>query len=75
MPTGWNCQSTKYNEAVCAYKKCQATKCSKKIDKNCQMPNIWPVKPAQDMQSMPGPANYNLSPKKKDKNCQFSQVY
>ena len=28
-----NCHSTKYNKAVCADKKCQATKCYKKVDK------------------------------------------
>ena len=28
-----NCHSTKYNKAVCVDKKCQATKCYKKVDK------------------------------------------
>ena len=44
-----NCQSTKYNEAVCTDKKCQATKYYKKVNKNCQTTNMQPVKPAMDM--------------------------
>ena len=33
------------NEAVCADKKCQGTMYYKKVDKHCQITNMWPVKP------------------------------
>ena len=48
-----NCQSKEfYGLKVCADKKCQASMCYKKIDKNCQTNVImWPVKPQMDMWS------------------------
>ena len=35
-----NCLSTKYYGSMCVDKKCQATKCYKKVDKNCQTTNL-----------------------------------
>ena len=64
-------------ESVCTDKKCQPTKCYKKIDKNCQITNMQPVKPQMDVQ-LKKPAKLKSSYKKKDelkyvyknKNCQ-----
>ena len=41
------------NEAVCTDKKCQATKCYQKINKNCPISDMQSVKPKMDMQPIP----------------------
>ena len=72
-----NCQFN--NEAVCADKKCQATKCYKKVAKNCQITNMQQLKSEMDMQSKE-PAMQSSFKKKhislcKDKNCQSTWCY
>ena len=78
-----NGQYTKYYGLLCAEKKCQAIKCYKKVDKNCQTSDMWPVKPKIDVQSMPRTAKLQSSYKKKDqmkyvcddRNCQSTKLY
>ena len=58
---------------MCANKKCQATKCYKKVNKTCQTSDMWPVKLQMDMWSKE-PAMQSSFKKKhvplcKDKNC------
>ena len=66
--------------AVCADKKCQAAKCYKKVDKNCQKISIFhtqPVQPAKkkscEIWSMPRPAKLQSKYKKKNQ-VKFNQV-
>ena len=60
---------------VCADKKCQAIKCYKKIDKNCQTSVKWPVKPPIHMQSVTRSAsdkNYQATISyQKQKKCEY----
>ena len=66
-----NCRSKKYNKAVCADKKCQATMCYKKVDKNCQTTNMWPVKPAKELHNMQSVTS--LSNMKSNEKSSFKQ--
>ena len=72
-----NCQVN--NEAVCADKKYQATKCYKKVDKNCQITYMWPVKPEMKIQSKEPAMQYSFKKKHiplcKDKNCESTRCY
>ena len=64
---------------VCADKKCQATKCYKKVNKNCQTTNMQPVKPKMDMQSKEPTMQSSFKKKHvplcKDKTCQSTRCY
>ena len=70
-----NCQYTKYYEPVCADKKYQATKCYKKVDKNCQTTNMQPVKPPIHMWSVTKSRNKKLVGSASDKNCEATICY
>ena len=59
---------------VCDDKKCQATKCYKKIDKISQTSVMHPKKPAKDMWSVTTSSKKKLIGLAKDKNCRAKYV-
>ena len=73
-----NCQPTRYYGLMCADKKCQATKCYKKVDKQCQASNMQPVKPHIDMQSREPAVQSSFKkkhvPLSKDNNCKSTKI-
>ena len=69
--TRWWQELSVNNEAVCADKKCQATKCYQKADKNYQTSDLQQVKPEKD-RWLPKSAITRLC---SDKNCQSTRCY